>query len=315
MTDTPDRHEPATLMRALGTMAASRGENPDAAKTVLLIAFRGWNDAGEAASSVLRRARTAANAPLVSAVTDERFYDYQVLRPRVSRSSSGERSIRWPGVRFYDVGTGAGRDRVIVAYGHEPSFAWRTFAERVMAFTAAEGVDAVVLLGAMLADVPHSRPFPTIMTTEDERLGTLMGLDASTYEGPTGMLGVLSSTFARHGVPALSAWVSVPHYVSQSPSPKAQLALVGALEEIFGVVLQDAQLVDEAEAWERNVEELAENDEDIREYVRRLERTVDAAVEASASLPEVSGDVIAEEIETFLRSYGSGEDDDGAART
>ncbi|MCB4207502.1 proteasome assembly chaperone family protein [Arthrobacter sp. UM1] len=311
MTEHGDPDDQQTLLDALDAMSAVQGGESESPRTVLVLAFKGWNDAGESASGVLRRIRRLTEASSFESLSDERYYDYQVLRPRVRRQTDGRRTVAWPGVRFYEAGETGERLRLIVAYGHEPSFLWKSYAERIMGIVARERVDAVVLLGAMLADTPHTRPLPTSTTSESEPLRRILGIEQSVYEGPTGMLGILSEKFSRSGLPAVSVWVSVPHYVSQAPSPKAELALLSALEELFGRVWPDGTLAQDAEEWEGTVNELAEADSDISEYVHKLEQAVDSAVDATAALPQASGEAIAKEFEQYLRAYN---DDDAGGR-
>jgi predicted ATP-grasp superfamily ATP-dependent carboligase len=303
MSEHGDVEENLSLLEALDSMSALRGEDPEAPRTILLLGFRGWNDAGEAATGVLKRVRDQTHSVKIHQILDEKFYDYQVIRPTVRRGSNGQRTIGWPGVRFYETGDASGRHRVIVGYGHEPSFNWKSYADQIMTFIAREHIDAVILLGSLLADTPHSRPLPTATTTDNRSLQKLIGLEQSMYEGPTGMIGVLSERFSRSGVPSVSTWVSVPHYVSHSPSPKAELSLFAALEELFGIVWNDPELASAAQQWEDNVNQLAESDSDIAEYVAKLERAVDAAVGSSLALPQVSGETIAKEFEQYLRSF------------
>lgn len=310
MTEREDFEDNLSLIEALDALAALRGDDPEDPRTILLLAFRGWNDAGEAASGILRRMRTRADAPKIHQIIDEKYYDYQVLRPRTERRSDGRRSIRWPGLRFFDASRDLGRHRVIIGYGAEPSFLWRTYADQVMAFIAREHVDAVILLGAMLADSTHTRPLPTFMTSEDRSLRRLMGLDQSAYEGPTGMLGILSEKFSRSGLPTVSAWVSIPHYVSQAPSPKAELALLGCLEELFGTVFNDPQLLEEVEEWTQSVNGLVASDSNLAEYLAKLERAIDAVAARTSALRETSGEEIAEEFSEYLRTIDR-DDDEG----
>ena len=268
---------------------------------VLLAAFEGWNDAGEAASTAVAHLHRVWGAEDVAALDPEDYHDFQVNRPHVAIGEDGRRRITWPTTRISWARPPGSRRDVVLVRGIEPSMRWPTFTRELLAHSSELGVQMLVTLGALLADVPHTRPIPVSSTTDDEQVLDRLALERSTYEGPTGIVGVLQEAATRAGVPALSLWAAVPHYVGQSPSPKAVLALLGRVEELLGVPIPLGDLPDDAEAWEHGVDELAGEDAEIAEYVRHLEEAKD-----TADLPEATGDAIAREFERYLRRRGEG---------
>jgi hypothetical protein len=269
---------------------------PSLRDPIMLAAFEGWNDAGEAASGALAHLEEVWEASPVAALDPESYHDFQVTRPMVGVDEDGRRRITWPTTRLsWARPPGSHRDVVLVR-GIEPSMRWRAFTQEVLGYAERLHVGLLVTLGALLADVPHTRPIPISSTSEDERLMQRLALEPSRYEGPTGIVGVLHDAAARAGLPGLSLWAAVPHYVGQSPSPKAMLALLRRVEELLDVTVPLGELPEDARAWERGVDELAEEDTEIAEYVRQLEEAKD-----TAELPEASGEAIAREFERYLR--------------
>ena len=263
---------------------------------VIIAAFEGWNDAGEAASGVISHLSLAWQADPAGAIDPEDYYDFQVTRPMTEVAEGRTERLIWPTTRLLVAQQEtAGRD-VVLVQGIEPNMRWRAFcAELVTAFEAA-GADLVLLLGALLADSPHTRPVPVTAAASDPALAADLRAEPVDYKGPTGILGVLQHACADAGLPAVSLWASVPHYVAQPPCPKATLALLRGVEDVLDVSLPLADLPAEARAWERGVDELAEQDSEVAEYVRTLEEAKDAT-----DLPEASGDAIAREFERYLR--------------
>lgn len=271
---------------------------------VVIAAFEGWNDAGESASSVVEHLRGVWDAELVASLDPEDYYDLQVNRPTIV-TVNGERTLRWPSTRIY-VARNVPLDRdVVLVQGIEPSVRWRSFAGEILDFCVDRGATLLVTLGGLLADVPHTRPIPVSVTTEDAALREQGIAERSTYEGPTGIVGVLSELSHRRDLPTISAWAAVPHYAGGPPSPKATLALLGAVEELLACVIDDTEVAEAARAWERGVDELAASDDEVAEYVASLEDAQD-----TAELPEASGDAIAREFERYLRKRG----EDGSPR-
>lgn len=266
---------------------------------ILIAAFEGWNDAGEAATSAVAHLSRVWEAIPVHALDPEGFYDFQVNRPRVS-TDDGSRRIIWPTSRIL-VARNTGFDRdVLLVQGIEPSFRWRAFTAELLEFAVRCDVDTVVTLGALLADVPHTRPIPVTVSSEDEDIVSRFDVERSQYEGPTGIVGVLADAATRAGLQTLSCWAAVPHYAGGPPSPKAAMALLSSIESTFGISIPLGDLVDEARAWERGVNELAESDDDVAEYVASLEEATD-----TVELPEASGEAIAREFERYLRRRGT----------
>ena len=263
---------------------------------VIIAAFEGWNDAGEAASGVINHLSLAWQATPAGAIDPEDYYDFQVTRPVTEVAEGRTERLIWPTTRLLVARQElAGRD-VVLVQGIEPNMRWRAFcAELVTAFTEVR-TGLVVLLGALLADSPHTRPVPVTAAASDPALAADLRAEPVDYKGPTGIVGVLQHACADAGLPAVSLWASVPHYVAQPPCPKATLALLRGVEDVLDVSLPLADLPAEARAWERGVDELAEQDSEVAEYVRTLEEAKDAT-----DLPEASGDAIAREFERYLR--------------
>jgi predicted ATP-grasp superfamily ATP-dependent carboligase len=271
---------------------------------ILIAAFEGWNDAGEAATAVVRHLAEVWDAEVVAAFDPEDYYDFQVNRPRVLQED-GRRQISWPTTRIL-VATETGFDRdVVLVQGIEPSMRWRAFSLELLELAGRLGVGTILTIGALLADVPHTRPIPVTATAEDEGVIHRFDVEASRYEGPTGIVGVLSHTATDAGISTLSAWAAVPHYAGGSPSPKATLSLLRRIESLLDITVPHGDLEENAQAWERGVDELAQSDDEVADYVQSLEEAQD-----TAELPEASGDAIAREFERYLR----GRDDDQTGR-
>lgn len=259
----------------------------------MVTAFEGWNDAGEAATDAIDHLRQVWDAVELAEIDPDPFYDFQVTRPHVRMEGTG-RTITWPTTRFY-LAKGAQRDFVLV-HGIEPNMRWRGFCEEVLSVARDLDIELIVNLGALLADVPHTRPIPMTAFATAPQLIAEMSLEQSNYEGPTGIVGVLQHACDMAQINALSLWAAVPHYVSQTPCPKAAMALISGLEDVTATAIPLADLPDEAAAWQRGVEEMTQEDEEIREYVAQLERARD-----SEEMTEASGDAIAAEFERYLR--------------
>lgn len=273
---------------------------PQLTDPLVIAAFEGWNDAGESATTAVDHLIDAWDAELVATLDPEDYYDFQVNRPRVT-VVEGRRVLEWPTTQVLLArDTPLGRDVVLVR-GIEPSIRWRSYVAELLGFALAHDVTLMVTLGALLADVPHTRPIPVSVTSEDPDLREVHDIERSTYEGPSGIVGVLSEESMAAGIPALSVWAAVPHYAGGPPSPKAALAIVSRLEELLGCVIDEGDLGELARAWEYGVDELASSDEEVKEYVEALEEAQD-----TADLPEASGDAIAKEFEKYLRRRGSG---------
>jgi proteasome assembly chaperone (PAC2) family protein len=270
---------------------------------VMVIAFSGWNDAGEAASGAASHLLGCWTDPafdvvpeLIAEVDPEEFYDFQVNRPTVYVDDSSIRNLTWPGTQVFALATPTLSHDFIVVRGVEPSMKWKTFASDLLDLADDFEVDLVITLGSMLADTPHTRPITVSGSGAHPDIATRLGVEISKYEGPTGILGVIQDSCIHRGIDAISLWAAIPHYASNSPSPKASLALVNALEDFLEVSIPQGDLPDEAIEWEAEVTELAKEDSDVSEYVKALEESKDAV-----DLPEATGESIARELERFLR--------------
>ncbi|MCZ2404182.1 PAC2 family protein [Paenarthrobacter sp. Z7-10] len=267
--------------------------------TVLLAAFEGWNDAGEAASDSLKYLHELWDGKKVATVDPDEYYDFQFTRPSVRHNTAGARKIKWPTTKIAKASIPGANVDVVFIHGREPSYKWRAYTAELLAHAASLNVNYVVLVGALLADVPHSRPIPVTATSDDDELRERLNLEASQYDGPIGIVGVLAELALLAGLPTISLWAAVPHYVAQAPSPKAQLALLNRIEELLQVPFDTHELAEDAQAWERGVDELATEDPEIAAYVRQLEEAKD-----TADLPEASGESIAREFERYLKRRG-----------
>jgi proteasome assembly chaperone (PAC2) family protein len=267
--------------------------------TVMLAAFEGWNDAGEAASESLKYLHRLWGGKKIATMDPDDYYDFQFTRPSVRRTANGGRKIKWPTTKIAKASVPDSNLDVIFVHGIEPSYKWRAYTAELLAHAAELNVNYVVLVGALLADVPHSRPIPVTATSDDDDLRERLNLDSSEYEGPIGIVGVLAELALLAGLPTISLWAAVPHYVAQSPSPKAQLALLNRIEELLQAPFDTHELSEDAQAWERGVDELATEDPEIAAYVRQLEEAKD-----TVDLPEASGESIAREFERYLKRRG-----------
>jgi len=232
----------------------------DLVDPVVIAAFEGWNDAADAASSVIDHLMDVWSARVVAAIDPEDFYDFQMNRPIVGTDELGHRRITWPGTQIA-VASPPGLDRdVILIRGLEPNMRWRQFCAELLAACDDLGGELVITLGALLADTPHTRPIPVTGTASEPDLVDRLKLEQSSYEGPTGIVGVFQDACMRLDIPAVSYWAAVPHYVAQPPCPKATLALIGQLEELLQISIPLGDLPEESRAWERGVDELAEEE-------------------------------------------------------
>lgn len=278
---------------------------PDGLRAPALVcAFTGWNDAGDAASAALRFFGASLGATRFAQIDPEEFFDFQATRPRVELVDGHTRELQWPSVEIYEARVPrAPRDLVLLS-GPEPSFRWRSFTRLIVDLAEALGTQMVVSLGALLADVPHSRPVGITGLSSDPSLLDGHELSPTTYEGPTGIVGVLHAACAEAGVPSASLWASVPHYVAAAPNPKAALALVRKLESLVGVTVDAEELELASADYERQVSLAVQSDPDVQAFVERLERTAAEEEEEADPTELPSGDVIAREFQRFLRQRG-----------
>jgi predicted ATP-grasp superfamily ATP-dependent carboligase len=283
---------------------------PDGLRAPALIcAFTGWNDAGDAASAGLQYLGASLKATRFARIDPEDFYDFQATRPKIKFVEGRTRSIEWPEVEVYAAHVPRAPRDLVLIQGAEPSMRWRSFCRLIVDLAEALGTQLVVTLGALLADVPHSRPVPITGFSSDEALTQRLGLQQSGYEGPTGIVGVLHSACQEAGLPSASLWASVPHYVAAAPNPKAALALVRKLESLVGVSVDAEELEHSAADYERQVSLAVQSDPDVQAFVERLERAAAEEEEEIAAQDLPSGDVIAREFQRFLRQRGPGQAD------
>ena len=269
---------------------------PDLDDPVMICAFAGWNDGGEAATTAAGYLRDRWEAQRFARLDPEEFFDFQVTRPTVRLVDGVTRKLEWPANEFFDASL-PGRD-VVVFIGIEPNVRWRTFSEAILGAGKRLGVRSVVLLGAFLADVPHTLDTPVTGSAPDPEQAEQLGLSGSRYEGPSGIVGVLHDAASRADLQVVSLWAAVPHYLPSGPNPKAALALVRKLSDYLGVPVQTDTLDRAAGAWEEQVSEMIAENEDLTSYVDRLEESA----RESQDLGEVpSGDALAAELERFLR--------------
>jgi len=272
-------------------------------RPVLVAAFRGWNDAGDAASFAATHLARVWSAEPIASIDPEEFYDFQAVRPQVELVDGATRKIDWPSNEFSAAKMPGSPNDVMVLVGTEPNLRWKAFSQLVIDVARMHGVELVITLGALLADVPHSRPVPVTGTAGDDALIQKLGLQRSRYEGPTGIVGVLHDRFAAAGIASASLWAAVPHYLAVTPNPKAALALVQKAVELIGAGAEIDDLVRATATYEERVTEMVASDEDVQAYVPLLEaRSDERAHEEQMTEQDLpSGDALAAELEKFLR--------------
>jgi proteasome assembly chaperone (PAC2) family protein len=284
---------------------------PELTRPVLIAAFRGWNDGAQAASLAAGYLAKTWEAERFADLDPENFFDFQATRPHVSLEEGVTRRIDWPETAFYHARPdGLDRD-VVLLLGIEPNLRWRTFTELLIGLVRELEVEMMITLGALLADVPHTRPSPVTGSASDPELVRQLGLSSSRYEGPTGIVGVLHDACRQVDIPSASLWAAVPHYVSLTPSPRAAVALCERLGSLIGFEIDVDELEEAAQSYEEQVSEAVASDEETASYVEELERRVDSLEEEEGELP--SGDALAAELTRFLRERDE-EDGDDAAR-
>jgi proteasome assembly chaperone (PAC2) family protein len=269
----------------------------------MVCAFKGWNDAGDAASSAVSFLAGTLGARRFASLDAEEFFDFQANRPCIRLGAHEQREIAWPAVEILEAhAPRAPRDLVLVQ-GFEPSMRWRTFTASIVDLAEALGVQLVVTLGALLGDVPHTRPVAMTGHASDLALTERLGISPSSYEGPTGIVGVLHAACANAGLPSASLWAAVPHYVAAATNPKAALALLRRVEGVIGISVDASELESAAVDYERQVALAVQSDPEIQAFVERLEQASDSDVEGSGT--EVpSGEALAREFQRFLRQRG-----------
>ncbi len=277
------------------------GELPTLRRPILVCAFRGWNDGGQGASLAAGFLKKIWKAEQFAEIDPEEFFDFQVTRPHVSLIDGATRRIQWPETTFSQADVpGLGRDAVILE-GIEPNFHWRRFGVIIGDLGADLGVELVVTLGSLLADVPHTRPSPVTGSASDQKLIDELGLERSRYEGPTGIVGVLHDAFFRRGISAVNLWAAVPHYVSLAPSPRAALALCERLGSLLGAPIDVGELEQASDEYAEQVSQAVASDAETAAYVEELEQRSD-----DLAATDISGETIAAELTRFLRDRERG---------
>jgi predicted ATP-grasp superfamily ATP-dependent carboligase len=272
---------------------------PELRHPALICSFSGWNDAAESASSALRYLATQWDAEPFGAIDPEEFCDFQVTRPTVTLTEGLTRKIEWPEFVFSSARPDSGDRDLVFLVGAEPNLRWRTFCEAVVGVVSELGVDFVLSLGALLADVPHTRDVQVTGIAANAELAERLGFSETRYEGPTGIVGVLHDACARAGMVSASLWAPVPHYVASVPSPKASLALIRRVEALLELSVDLSGLEEAATEYERRLDEAVASEPEVRALVERLEQQMDASEISFGDLP--SGDSIAREFQRFLR--------------
>ncbi|MBA2504602.1 MAG: PAC2 family protein [Thermoleophilaceae bacterium] len=275
---------------------------PQLRDPVLVCAFSGWNDAGEAASAALTFLQQSFEAEPVASIDCEDFFDFTETRPTISLDEGVTRVIEWPETTFQAAGVPGSAHDLVLLQGAEPQLRWRSYSAAVVEVARELGVKMVISLGALLADVPHSRAVSITGLASEDGLVDKLGFEHSSYEGPTGIVGVIHDACGQAGMPSASLWASVPHYVAAAPNPKAALALIRRFEGLAGVVVEASELEDAAEQYERQVTAAVASDPDVKAFVEKLEESMDAADDETQFTREIpSGDAIARDFQNFLR--------------
>ncbi len=270
----------------------------------MVCAFQGWNDAGDAASGAVSFLASTLHARRFASIDSEDFYDFQANRPCVRFGESGGREIAWPTVEIFEASAPRAPRDLVLVQGVEPSLRWRAFSAHIVDLAEALGVQLVVSLGALLGDVPHTRPVALSGHASDPALMERLGIHSSAYEGPTGIVGVLHSACADAGLPSASLWAAVPHYVAAASNPKAALALVRRVEGLIGVSVDVSELEAAAADYERQVGLAVQSDPDIQAFVERLEQATEGDEQDAGAGQVPSGDMLAREFQRFLRQRG-----------
>jgi len=269
---------------------------PPLRSPIMIFAFGGWNDAGEAATRTVSHLLNSWDHSLIGRFDPEEFYDFQVNRPMVVVDESKVRKITWPTTEVFGILTPQFEFDLVIVKGLEPSMRWKKFTDELLDLADDLEVSMILTTGSLLADTPHSRPMSVSGSGTHPEIAKRLGVEVSRYEGPTGILGILQEAAQRRGIDAISLWAAIPHYASSPPSPKATLALINALEDFLNISIPLGDLAEQARMWESGIDEMAQEDTELGEYVRQLEASKD-----EADLPEATGESIAKEFERYLR--------------
>ena len=277
---------------------------------VLLAAFDGWNDAGEAATTALDAIGDALAAETFATIDPEEFYDFQATRPTV-RLVDGHRRVEWPAVELRAARLPAADHDLIVVRGHEPNLRWRTFASEIIQVASSLGVEMLVTVGALLADVPHTRPVQVVSSAGDRDLAERLGLNVSRYEGPTGILGVLGELASGEGIPSIGLWAALPHYLNLAPNPWGAMALIEELRRLLPMAVDTGPLADQTGAFDAAVADLVDENPELAGYIERLEADADdedddEEEEGSPGLADLPPEELVAEVERYLRDHPGG---------
>jgi proteasome assembly chaperone (PAC2) family protein len=282
-------------------------ERPELRSPILVCAFEGWNDAASAASAALQAIAASVESNVLARIDPEDFYDFQVNRPTIRLAEGTTRQVDWPqNVLAAAPIPGAERDLVLMT-GVEPNLRWRTYSTAILDAAQELGVEMLVSLGALIADVAHTQPVPITGLASDAALVERLGLSRSNYEGPTGIIGILHDACRERGIESASLWAAVPHYVAAVPNPKAALALLRRLEGMTGVALEASELEDAMERFENQIDRAVAANPEIEELVERLE-TQQAEEEDESPEDVPSGDALARDFQRFLKQRGEDEE-------
>ncbi|HEU4897666.1 MAG TPA: PAC2 family protein [Actinomycetota bacterium] len=278
---------------------------------LMLAAFDGWNDAGEAATTALDAISEGLAAETFATIDPDEFYDFQATRPTV-RMVQGHRRIEWPSVELRAARLPAADHDVIVVRGHEPNLRWRTFAAELVQLASSLGVEMLVTVGALLADVPHTRPVQVVSSAGDRDLAERLGLNVSRYEGPTGILGVLGDAATKEGIPSVGLWAALPHYLNLAPNPWGAMALVRELRRLLPMAVDTSGLTSQTDAFDTAVAELVEENPELAGYIERLEADTDEdgpdddEEPGSRALADLPPEELVAEVERYLRDHPGG---------
>ena len=278
------------------------GEVPELRSPIMVAAFLGWNDAASAATTALEAVAVSLDSEVSARLDPEEFFDFQDNRPTIRLTAGQARRIEWPSNTLIAARVPNAEHDLLLLSGTEPSLRWRTFTETIVGAAERVGVKTVITLGALIADVAHTRPVPITGLASDPELVERLGLSKSRYEGPTGIVGVLHDACRRHDMTSASLWAAVPHYVAAVPNPKAALALLRRLEGLTGVAIEASELEEAAERFDEQIDRAVASNPEIQDLVRRLEEEQAESVDLGEDVP--SGEALASEFQRFLRQRG-----------
>lgn len=278
------------------------GEAPQLRSPILVCAFAGWNDAASAATTAIEAVAASLDSEIVARLDPEEFYDFQVNRPTIRLVEGDSRQIDWPSNTLVTARTGPSADHdLVLLSGLEPNLRWRTFSGELIDAAQRLGVEMFVSLGSLIADVAHTRPVPVTGLASDDALVERLGMQRSSYEGPTGIVGVLHEECKQRNIPSVSLWAAIPHYVAAVPNPKAALALLRRLEGLTGVAIEASELEDAMDRFERQIDRAVAANPEIEELVRRLEAEHSEEEDFPLGQDVPSGDALAREFQRYLR--------------